>query len=52
MDYQQAAERYIGYVDRASGDRLDTAQEATLNSLTAITYALLHLAEVAGRLGA
>jgi len=45
MDYQQIAERYLGYVQNTSGDYLNVPQEGTINALVGIGYALLRVAE-------
>ena len=50
MDYAQIADRLITRASTANGDNLNTAQDATINVLAGIGYALLHLAEVVGRL--
>lgn len=50
MDYAKLADRHITRAAAASGDYLDTAQAATIDALTGIGWALLHLAETVARL--
>lgn len=45
MDHAATARRYLGYTESASGDHLNTAQDATLNVLTGIGHALLDVAD-------